>query len=249
MTKTIVDVSKYQGTIDYAKLKSEGVTGVIIRFGYGNALKFPSQFDPYAERNYSEAKKYGFEVGAYWYLYAADETACEAEMQSFLHSLAGKQFELPVYTDWEEPKHAALGKAALSKLIAYCSEYLERERYFAGFYCNTNYYKNCINGSDLAKRYTFWQANYTSTQDSSLPKCDIRQYTSGGKLSGINGRVDMNRQFKDFYPIILENGLNNFGKVKRDFYTIETGKMSDGDKETVSKLLTNLSIDFTVKEV
>lgn len=213
----VVDVSKYQGDVDYNKVKAAGIYGVVIRAGYGRE---ESQKDPYFDRNYAAAAAAGLHVGAYWYSYAIDEDDARREADVFARVIEGKTFDLPVYLDLEEHtmqtgSEAACAIAFLDVLAA------RRPDNFVGFYSYTAY----MNGVDLAaiRQHcdTVWKADYRANPDTSI-QCDMHQYTSKGKVDGIAGNVDCSRLYRDF----------SAGKKKQEvtgMNTMKAGPASSGD--------------------
>ena len=136
-----IDVSQWNGVIDYNKVKSAGVDFVIIRAGYG---KYISQKDPCFARNYSAAKAAGLKVGAYWYSYADTVEDAKKEAAVCLDVIKGKTFEFPIYFDLEEVKQFKKGIKFCSDVVtAFCTE-LEKAGYFAGLYCSTYYLNNYV---------------------------------------------------------------------------------------------------------
>ena len=105
-----IDVSKWQESIDFTKVKNAGIEFVIIRAGYGNGNK-----DGCFEQNYSRAKAAGLAVGAYWYSYATSAAGAKQEAQKCAAILKGKQFEYPVYFDLEEKSQLEKAKKKLEK--------------------------------------------------------------------------------------------------------------------------------------
>ncbi len=102
MAKNGIDVSEWQGVIDWEDVKASGkVDFVILRAGYG---KYASQKDKQFERNYSECKRLGIPVGAYWYSYAVTEKEAKEEASACLEVLADKKLDYPLYFDLEEKK-------------------------------------------------------------------------------------------------------------------------------------------------
>lgn len=113
-----IDVSKWQGDIDFNKVKASGIDFAIIRAGYSIGGK-----DEWFEENYRKAKAAGLHVGAYWYSYASSAGDAVKEAQSFATVLSGKHFDYPVYFDIEEKSQLEKGPAFCSALIsAFCSE-------------------------------------------------------------------------------------------------------------------------------
>ena len=95
-----IDVSSYQGEIDFEQVKQAGNEFVIIRAGWGNSTV---NTDRFFERNYAAAKAAGLFVGAYWYSYADSISGAFDEATACMNVIAGKQFELPIFYDVEEP--------------------------------------------------------------------------------------------------------------------------------------------------
>lgn len=202
-----IDVSKWQGNIDFNKVKAAGIQFVIIRAGYGNSAK---QRDPYFEQNYGRAKAAGLHIGAYWYSYADSLAEAEQEAEACLKVIQGKTFDMPIYFDLEEKKQLSAGRDFCDGLIkAFCNR-LEAAGYFAGFYTSSSVVQNIISPS-IRERYTFWCAQWAK-QCSFEGRCGMWQYSSDGVVSGINGRVDMDICYQDFPEIIIKGGFNGYGK-------------------------------------
>lgn len=191
-----IDVSKYQGEIDWQKVKDDGVQFAIIRAGYGREI---SQKDPYFEKNYEGAKKVGLQVGVYWYSYAESVEDAKTEAKTFLEVVKGKAFDLPVYYDVEENAQAQKGKDFVTSVILAFADVVKQAGYTVGVYANTNWLTNYIDRDKLGNM-SVWKADYREKYDTSIP-CDIHQYTSKGKVDGISGRCDMNNGFAEFCKI------------------------------------------------
>ena len=217
-----IDVSQWQGDIDFGKVRSAGVDFVIIRAGYG---RYISQKDPYFEQNYARAKSAGLNVGAYWYSYAESEADARAEAAVCMEAIRGKQFEYPIYFDLEEQSQFSRGKAFCSALVtAFCGE-MEKAGYFAGLYISRSPLQTYIT-SEVAERYALWVAEYGS-------KCNyggaygMWQYTSTGKVSGVNGACDCDYAYTDYPSIIKNGGFNGFAKPTEHFLDISGFKKGD----------------------
>ncbi|MBR7084307.1 MAG: glycoside hydrolase family 25 protein [Oscillospiraceae bacterium] len=225
-----IDVSKHNETIDWQKVKSSGaVDFAILRAGYGRLI---SQKDIQFERNYAECKKYGIPVGCYWYSYAKSVSEIQTEAKVFLDVIRGKQFEYPVYLDFEEKSQFNLGEAKCCEMAKAFLDILEKAGYYAGIYCSSSYlnsfFKETVDG-----RYTVWCAHYGVSQPSYTGQYDIWQYTAKGKVSGItggSGYVDRNYCYKENFPDIIKSaGLNGFLKtvenpVENPVETVEKSK-------------------------
>lgn len=204
MATKIIDVSTWQGNIDWSKVKADGVQGAIIRAGFG---KVASQKDNKFERNYTNAKAVGMPIGAYWYSYATSVADAKKEAEVCLSILKGKQFEYPIYYDLEDASMTGCGKSVLTQIATTFCEALESAGYFVGIYSNPNWLKNYLDYNTI-KKYTLWLAQWEVTEPSY--ECDLWQYSSSGSVSGISDRVDMNWGYQDFPTDIKNAGLNGF---------------------------------------
>lgn len=188
-----IDVSKHQGNIDWAKVKNAGIQFAILRVGYG---MYENQKDIQFENNYRGCTNNGIPVGVYLYSYAKSVAEAEKEADMCLKWLANRKLQLPVYFDIEDKSQQNLDKDTLNAMCrAFCNK-IEKAGYWAGIYANKYWSTSIISGAELGKRYTYWVAQYSD-------KCTyngnyaIWQYTSDGKVNGINGRVDMNNMVHD----------------------------------------------------
>ena len=118
-----IDVSKYQGTVDWAKAKAGGVKFAMLKSVSTNRTGL--YIDPYFERNYAECKRLGIPVGVYYYTYAQDKAYADKELAMLQKAIAGKQFEYPVVVDVEDNKLKPLSKAALTDLVLYALQTIE----------------------------------------------------------------------------------------------------------------------------
>ncbi len=198
-----IDVSKHQGKIDFKAVRANGIDFVIIRAGFGRYIK---QKDPYFEENYTNAKKAGLAVGAYWYSYANSIQEAVEEAKTCIEVIKNKQFEYPIFFDLEEPSQFKKGKVFCSNLVnAFCNE-LEKNGYFAGLYMSRSPLEDYIM-AETAGKYALWVAEYNS-------KCNYKgsygiwQYSSKGKIDGISGNVDLNYCYIDYAKIITQKGFN-----------------------------------------
>lgn len=189
-----IDVSKYQGDINFKKV-SNNIDFVIIRAGYG---MYESQKDPKFEANYEGFKKYGVPEGVYLYSYAKNVSEARREANVVLKWLNGRKLNLPVYFDIEDKSQINLGKKVLTDMCdAFCSE-IEKAGYWAGIYANKYFLTSYLDYKKLEKKYTIWVAQWNDTNTYS-GKYDMWQYTSSGKVSGIKGNVDMNYLYRNIF--------------------------------------------------
>lgn len=200
-----IDVSQWQGDIDFEKVKAAGIDFVIIRAGYGRSI---SQKDPYFEQNYKNAKAAGLNVGAYWYSYAVSATDAKAEATACAAVIEGKQFEYPIYFDLEEQSQFAKGAMFCSSLVRAFCDTLNAAGYYSGLYISRSPLQSYIT-ADIKEKYPLWIAEYNSRLNYS-GKYGVWQNSDKGKVNGISGMVDTNISYIDYPTIIKNNGRNGF---------------------------------------
>ena len=229
----IMDVSRYQGTIDWEKVKESGkVDGVMIRAMGNSAAGRPSApyTDPQFARNYAECKRMGIPCGVYGYFKAVNREQADKELAYFKKLLTGRSFELPVAVDIEDEVQKPLGKAALTDLTAYMLSTVESWGVYALLYTglwfgNTFLYM----GGAALKPYDVWLARYPKDQRKTKPEDKPKtafafgmwQYTSTAHIPGvvdaIPGKatnVDMSHAYKDYAGIISKKGLTRLREGK-----------------------------------
>jgi GH25 family lysozyme M1 (1,4-beta-N-acetylmuramidase) len=222
----VVDISYFQqDKIDFAKLKSEGYEGVIIRLN--NANKNIGK-DPLFETYYSKAKKAGLYIGAYWFTRATTLEYGMTEALTCIEWLKGKQFEMPIYFDIEGKEQFDLGKNFCTNLVKQFCLTLEKAGYFVGVYCSTFWYTNYVE-KNVRDRFACWIAewgdkcNYTGTYG--------MWQTGTVRLNSVNnGKMDIDNDIChiDYPKRIKEKGLNGFTKntaTKEDKIKAEIDKM------------------------
>ncbi|MBQ8572618.1 MAG: glycoside hydrolase [Ruminococcus sp.] len=186
-----IDVSEWQGSIDFEKVKASGIEYAILRAGFGREA---SQVDAEFESNYKKAKASGVKLGAYWYSYAVDVADAKKEAKACISVLKGKSFELPIFYDMEDNSQTKLGKATLTNMAKAFMTELLKAGYRVGIYANANWFENYLDYKSLYGTYYVWLAQYNSEAEF---KCDVWQYTSSGKVQGVSGNVDMNIIYSD----------------------------------------------------
>ena len=180
MSKFVIDVSHHQGTVDWEAVKAAGVEGAIIRCGYG--MDQADQDDRKWKRNADECTRLGIPFGADLYSYADSTAKAQSEAQHAIRLLTGYKLSYPVYYDLEE---AGTESGAEERARIFC-EAVKAAGYMPGVYANKNWWDNYLSG---LTEYTRWVARYNS--DLGM-EADMWQYTSGGSVAGITGRVDLN---------------------------------------------------------
>ena len=203
-----IDISHWQGRIDFKKVKESGIDFVIIKAGGSDAGFYK---DKMFETNYREAKAAGLSIGAYYFVgkffYGVVSGAADAER--FAKILEGKEFDYPVFLD-VETTDARYKELATDAAIAFC-ETLEKKGYFVGIYASDiSGYKEKLN-HDRIMDYTHWVARYGNNPDVCRER-DIWQYSSKGSVDGISGSVDMDEAYTDFSKLIKEKGFNGYKK-------------------------------------
>ena len=217
MAKTIMDVSRHQGTIDWAKVKASGkVDGVMLRAMGNSAEGKPSApyTDPQFARNYAECKRLGIPCGVYGYFKATTRAEADKELAYFKKLLTGRSFELPVAVDIEDKAQQALGKSALTDLTAYILKAVESWGVYALLYTGLWFGSTFLYmGGAALKPYDVWLAAYRSTKPAPGWPFGMWQYTSAARVSGVSTRVDMSHAYKDYPAIIQRAGLGTVKEV------------------------------------
>ena len=220
-----IDVSGWQGDIDFEQVKNSGMDFVIIKAGEWNHTV--ESF----ETNYGKAKAAGLHIGFYWFCdgETLDEISMEAD--ACIEALKGKQFDFPIYMDLENSYQYNLGKEFCSEAVRLFCGKLEKAGYFTGLYTSTSWLDNVID-KDVRDKYTIWVADWRGY-------CGYKgnygmwQY-GAGYVPGINGMTDLNiiefgvdtdypgsvipdgvdldYAYEDFPSLIIPNGLNNYPK-------------------------------------
>lgn len=197
--KGVIDVSGWQGDIDWAKAKADGVEGAIIRLGYGEG----NNADKKAQRNISECKRLGIPFGIYWYSYADTPALAKEEGADVVAKL--KQFGVnpsdlayPVYYDLEkwtwEGHQPPTDPNVYNNIVNNWYRALQSAGYKnLGVYSYTSYLQGPLKHADIYAKTT-WVAQYGARMgfDSFPTNSRGWQYTSSGKVDGISGNVDMN---------------------------------------------------------
>ena len=134
-----IDVSRYQGNINWGRVAAAGKQFAIVRVGSGNSSGL--YVDPYFLQNVNGAKAAGLRVGAYYYTYARTRAAVANELTTFLNVMDGLQLEYPVFVDVEDSSLTSLGCAELTSLVRYAMDILYQRKWYAGWYSYTKLYQ------------------------------------------------------------------------------------------------------------
>lgn len=205
MTKGI-DISYHQGTIDFKKVKNDGVDFVVLRSSYRQSAD--TKFLEYVKG----CNKVGLEIrGVYHFIYALNEQQALEEAKFCIKQVvkAGLGKNIRIFADFEGDTVVKAAKAGVKLGASHCNrftqifcDYVKSQGYKAGVYANNDYYKNWYSAQTLAS-YPVWLADYSGGPDH---KCIMQQFTSSGRVNGISGNVDMN---------IWYGGVNDDGTTKR----------------------------------
>jgi GH25 family lysozyme M1 (1,4-beta-N-acetylmuramidase) len=189
-----IDVSKWNGDIDWDVVKAEGVDFAIIRCGYRGSSSGWLIEDPYFYKNLQGAKKAGVKVGIYFFTQATNAVEAVEEASAALALIGDIDIDYPIFIDTE----GAGGNGRADNLDvdtrttvvnAFCKT-IQDSGLEAGIYASRNWYLNNLNTDELGG-YNIWLAEYRQTPLYE-GKYDMWQYTSSGSVSGIEGRVDLN---------------------------------------------------------
>ena len=215
-----VDISHWNGDIDFNKVKAAGIEFVIIKAG-GSDRGFYT--DSKFRENYEKAKAAGLFVGAYYFVgkkFYGDLSGIE-DAKRFIKILQGMQFEYPVYLD-VETTDARYKELATDAAIAFCNT-MEAAGYYVGIYASDiSGFKEKLNHDRLIA-YAHWVARYGKNPEV-CKKGVILQYSSKGAVDGIVGSVDLDKSSYDYSKYIIAGGFNGFKKTS-------TGKVSGNKKK------------------
>ena len=191
-----IDVSSWQGLPDWKKIKADGIRYAILRITqrYGIDSSF--------EHNFFGCKAHGIRVGVYKFSYALSTNEIKKEAEEVVNTLAGRGIDFPVWLDLEWSEQRKLSSSLLSSMIKAFEKIVVNAGYKFGIYCNVDWYNNVI-PSDC-KGYDFWLARYPAQDNGTLqerlrPSTGVGwQYSSKGKVNGVDGNTDMNVFYTDY---------------------------------------------------
>ena len=201
-----IDVSKWQGTIDWEKVKAGGVEFAMLRAGYGQGNP-----DAQFERNAAECERLGIPFGVYWFSYALTPEMAAQEARFCAQAAAKYRLSYPMAYDFEydSADYAAEKGVAVTKELAsglaraFCNE-AKALGYYPMVYANPNYLAAYFD-EGIPKEFDIWLARWPKDPDPAVEPAQsggMWQYSSGGSVAGISGRVDLNAAYKD-YPALI----------------------------------------------
>lgn len=216
-----IDVSEHQGRIDWDAVKASGIDFAILCVGFG-APSWGGRVDYQFNRNVSECERLGIPYGVYIYSYAFDNQQAADEASMVIDCLSGHNPRLPVYYDLEDNEIIADGRQSgiASRAQTFCNK-ISAAGYKPGIYANLNWFKNILTDPVFKSgSWDHWIAQYNW-------RCDYTgnysfwQYSSSGKVPGINGNVDMNYAYVDvsLYYWQLKDGIWYYATADGKVYT------------------------------
>ena len=194
-----IDVSKYQGNIDWGAVAASGINFAIIRVGYRGSASGALVQDPNFKKNISGATKAGIKVGLYFFTQAVNEAEAVEEASMAMSLASGYKVTYPIFIDTERASNGranGLSKSARTAVVKAFCQTVRNGGYKAGVYASKSWYANQLNASAL-NGYCIWVAQYNSSCTYS-GKYDMWQYSSKGRVSGIKGNVDMNISYTGY---------------------------------------------------
>ncbi len=196
-----IDVSKWNGSIDWNAVKASGVNFVIIRCGYRGSSTGVLVEDPTFRTNIQGAQAAGIKVGLYFFTQAVNEVEAVEEASMCLSLAQGYNISYPIFIDVEftvnkNGRADGLDRATRSAVARAFCETINNGGYAGGVYSSKSWYGYSLDMSVIGG-YKIWLAHYTSQTDYS-GHYDIWQYSSKGSISGIKGNVDMNYSYMGY---------------------------------------------------
>ena len=193
-----IDVSRYQGNIDWEKVREAGVEFAIIRVGgrsYGDDAEIYDDIN--ADRNYAGARAAGIKVGVYFFAQAINVSEAREEAAWVLDRIKGWEIDMPVVYDWEyvssKARTANVGTTTLTNCTRAFCQVIEDAGYDAMIYFNPTHQESRVDLEQLTE-YKFWLAMYSDRMTYPY-HIDMWQYTDQGQIPGIEGYVDINLYF------------------------------------------------------
>lgn len=206
-----IDVSRYQGQIDWAQVAAAGYKGAMLKTVSTNPKMSKRAdglyIDPTFETNYRGARASWLDVGVYYYTYATSEAMADAELALVREAVRGKELTMPVCVDVEENKLKKLSTLDLTNVVAYALEKVEAMGFYAQLYTYTNYSNMELDMGRLANRWDVWLSDTTGHTPAVGYHYNAHQHTSKGRVPGISGNVDLNVTEINYPCIIRKKGL------------------------------------------
>lgn len=227
-----IDVSAWQGQIDWKTVAAYGMDFAILRITEAGNVT-----DKYFERNYTECQKYNIPTGVYKYSYAMTIAEIQREARKVVDTLNNRKIQYPVFLDLEHHNQRVLGSESIHKMADAFREIIEAAGYKFAIYCNVDWYETVI--CSHLKKYDFWIASYPENDDGWLqerlrPDFGVGwQYSSKAKIPGIAGTVDRNVFYKDY---VAQKGGTNMDKAIEKVIMIAKNEIGYLEKKSSDQL-------------
>lgn len=206
-----IDVSRWQGEIDWAQVAAAGYKGAMLKtVSTNHRLSKRADglyIDPTFEANYRNAKAAGLDVGVYYYTYATSEAMADAELALVRQAVYGKELTMPLAVDVEENKLKPMSTLDLTNLTAYALEQVEKMGFYAQLYTYTYYSNMELDMGRLANRWDVWLSDTTGSTPKVNYRYNAHQHNHHGCVPGITGDADLNVTTLNYPKIIKTKGL------------------------------------------
>ncbi len=244
-----IDVSKFQGDIDWKKVKADGYEFAIIRVGWcGYDGLITTGFDNFFDKNMQGAAAAGIDIGVYMYSYAKTPEAAKIAAGEVLRFIEPYNLLYPVIFDFEDAElYSGFSRDLNTQICKAFLEEIEANSYYAMLYSYTYFLSAYLDMSSL-QDYDLWVADYRGYvgYDGSY---GIWQYSSTGAVDGIVGNTDLNISYRDYPEVIRAAGLNGQKEATKPFSeeatVLKIGFASTGDINFFTALCADLNLEIT----
>jgi len=198
----VIDVSYWNGDIDWEKVRADGVKAVIMRLGYRGSRAYTLVEDVKFKAYYDGASKAGLYIGVYFYSLARDvkDAAEEARFTAEKLKEYGCALDFPVYYDIEDRRIEVKSKTECTELVIAFCETIKKEGFYPGVYCNKYWATEKLNMSEF-EDCAVWIAMYAKTCDYAGPY-GMWQYSETGKVDGIKEYADLNVCYVNYQMLV-----------------------------------------------
>ena len=222
-----IDVSEFQGSIDWNKVKADGVEFAILKFG--NIYDYDANYkDSKFDTNYKKCQELGIKTGIYIYNYCNTVETLKKGLEWTFAKLGNIKLDMPIYLDMEDKDIQGETVETLTNQCNEFAKYVKNKGYKAGVYANVNWLKNELNPEKFDKDISVWVAQYYK-ECQYTGEYDIWQYTSSGKVDGVSGNCDIDYLYNEN---IIEKSTNtdtNKKSVDELAQEVLDGKWGDGE--------------------
>lgn len=197
MKKPVIDVSHWDGSVDYASwINKHNLWGVIVKCG-GNETRLGRYSDSQFETNYKKAKAAGLHVGSYYYTVCTSVTEAKKDAEHIIGLLKGHNFDMPIYMDVEDPRQFKLSKRELTDVIKAFCDALIKAGYYAGLYIQGSAWLNNVYKDELTKYanwIAWWKKNWpTEAGDIGMWQQGTKRLSDGALYyDDVSGCTDFN---------------------------------------------------------